>query len=218
MSKGKGAVTFAERKHEYKTNVDIILGNELKLRSYVLRTTLEDIGHWKAMHAGVEMSKRERRLKKESAVIDGEMWVFSVDGTKSEDIVASVKIAMEYFNVSASEFITSAYTKNLNADGFGDTVTPELIQANMKLYSGVCEALVQAGKELGVKGKIEFHVFSKNINPKITQDKLHDSLIAGGAASVVTDKNIYKVIVGHNSTKEHMKQYTNLHVATLKIK
>lgn len=93
------------------------------------------------------------------------------------------------------------------------------VQANKKLYSSVTAALVDAAKNLGVSGSINFRVFSNNLNPKIPKQDLHDALLKDGGASTVTTDDTTKHVffVGSNDGMAEQKIKTNLHLATLKI-
>lgn len=91
-----------------------------------------------------------------------------------------------------------------------------LIRANKDLYSGVCKALVDAAKLLGVSNQLNFYVFSKSNNPKIPQPDLVAALKDGGASSVVTDDHKLRVSVGNNLGTGYVKQLTNFHLAKLK--
>ena len=221
MTEKTGAMTVAEGSHKYKTDVELVLGNEKKVRTYVLRTTLDSLAVWKAKHVRVNMSPFESRIDsttKDAAIIDGEAWVFGIDSTKVNDVVAAVKIAMNYFKIQADVFLSNVYVKNLNAENENEMGTQALITANKKLYKGVCEAIIEASKKLGVKGNIRLSVFSSNLNPKIPGKDLHDALKQGGAKDVVTDENVYKYFSGSNDGVARRLFKTNFHLAILKVK
>jgi len=221
MKISKGAMTIAEGLYSHKTDVDVIFGDDKKVRNYVLRTSLNNLSRWKSLHTKIMTSTFEKVIKtgiKQAAIIDNEVWVFEIDSTKSEDIVAAVKIAMNYYKVKPQEIISNVYVKNLNAESEGQYNNHALVQENKKLYSGVCEALVGAAKELGIKGDIEVRVFSHSLNPKISRDNLHDALKDGGADEVVTDDKKHRVSIGSNDGNNSIRQNTNMHLATFKIK
>jgi hypothetical protein len=77
--------------------------------------------------------------------------------------------------------------KNLNAERDTLVANQTLIEANKKLYTGVCNALIEAARFLKVKGALNLWVISSVINHKIPKDDLHESLRTGGAASVDLD-------------------------------
>ena len=45
--KKKGVMTLAEGSHKYKTDVELVLSDERKIRNYVLRTSLDGLSVWK---------------------------------------------------------------------------------------------------------------------------------------------------------------------------
>jgi len=221
MNNDKGAMTIAEGLYNYKTDVDVILGDERRPRNYVLRTSFNSLSDWKSRHVKAKMAVFEKMIQtssKQAAIIDNEVWVFGVDSTKHNDIVVAIKIAMGYYKVKAQEIISNVYVKNLNAENEDNYNNQTLVTANKGLYSGVCKALIAAAKELGVKGELDVRVFSHNLNPKIPVEDLYDALKEGGANKVVTDDKKHKVTVRGNDGGTSIKQRTNVHLATLKIK
>ncbi|HEY6530602.1 MAG TPA: hypothetical protein VIZ65_18085 [Cellvibrionaceae bacterium] len=52
-----------------------------------------------------------------------------------------------------------------------------LIRANKSLYTGVCNALLEAARLLGIGHQLNFYVFSKSVNPKMPQQALEEALI-----------------------------------------
>ncbi len=218
MNVASGATTIAEGKYEFKTDVELIFGNERKVRSYVLRTSLEGLSVWKARNAGVTISPFEDRvatITKKAALIEGEVWVYGVNSAVPQDIVAAVKIAAGYFKVKPDVLLKDIYIKNLNAERETEMGNAALIRANKNLYSSTCRTLLDAAKQLGVSGTLQLHVFSKSNNPKIPQGDLVQALKAGGATSVLTDSYAPKVTVGDNAGTQNIRQRTNFHLATL---
>ena len=65
-----------------------------------------------------------------------------------------------------------------------------LLRANKELYSSVCQAIIQAAKQLGVNSELNFYVFSKSNNPKIPKEDLHAALKDGGAAEVKRTRRV----------------------------
>jgi len=161
MNEKKGAMSIAEGMHAYKTDVELILSDERKTRNYVLRTSLDSLPAWKVKHEDANMAVFMRQIErtakeKQVSIIDGEVWVFEIDSTKAEDIVASVKIAMNYFNTNASEILSNVYVKNLNAESEHKFGSERLVIENKNLYKTVCEFLIIAAKKIGVKGSLGF--------------------------------------------------------------
>lgn len=221
MLKRKPAFTSAEGSPSYKTDVAVVFRSERDKKDFVLRTSLDEIGVWKTKH-GVAMSGFKAKAiapNKWAAVIDKEYWVFGVDCTKAEDIVAAVKIGMKAYKVAASDLLSSIYIKNLNVEHEHQMTPGVRVQQNQKLYEAVCSALVQAAKVLGVNGTLDLHVFSNKKNPKIPKENLHMALRDGGAESVETDeKTKYVYSVASNDGKEVFDGLiSHLHLAKIKV-
>lgn len=217
MGKQNGAMSVAEAKYEFRASVGITFNNEQVGRDSVLRTTLDDIGTWQSRNAGVSASPYTAmscNQVKQAAVIGKEIWVFDVDCTRAQDIVASVRIAMDYYKTGADTFISNVYAKNLNIENEYSVTPQQRIDDNKQLYTGLCTALTEAANILGVQNPLELHVFSKDNNEKILADDLHTALRDGGAI-VRHDKGRYKMAVGSNDYKKSVKQYTSLHIAVL---
>lgn len=215
----KGAMTLAEGRYNYRVDVDIILNNGRDKKEFVVRTSLESYGLWKAKYgkSGSPFSMFIKGTTKEAAVIDREIWVFGVDATKANDIVTAVKIGMAYFKVSAEAILNDVYVKNLNAESENDMLRQALVTANKKLYKEVCIAISEAAGILGCKSVLNFWVFSNSNNPKIPKDQLHSTLKEGGATSVTTDENTKHVFdIGDNFGGPGQRFKTNLHLALLK--
>ncbi len=219
MSNQSGATTLAEGQYEFKTDVNLIFGNQRRDRTHVLRTSMHSLSVWKTRNPDVGLSPfkdNSAGIAKEASIIDREVWVFGINATQAQDIVAAIKIASNYFDVKPSILLADVYAKNLNADFEQDMTNEALVVANKGLYSGVCKALVGAAKTLGIANQFNFYVFSKSNNPKIPQPELVSALQEGGASTVVTDDHRPRVTVGDNTGKFHIPQFTNLHLATLK--
>jgi hypothetical protein len=221
MTESKGAMAIAEGNYDYRVNVNLVLDGGQRIKKYVLRTTLDSLGVWKAKYAKNSSPFKEfiNGVAKEAAIIDKEVWVFGIDATRSSDIVIAVTIAKNYFNVSAKDIIGDVYVKNLNVECENEMEAQARVRANKSLYSTVSTALVDAAKKLGISGNINLWVFSNNINPKIPKQELHDALLKEGSATSVTtdDKTKHVFLVGSNDGMEERKIKTNLHLATLKI-
>lgn len=213
-----GALTIAEGDSQYKVDVSLAFGGNRIERQYVLRTSLDQLGVWKTKYVKTNMSPFEARLKtiiKEAAIIDKEVWVFGIDSTKSQDIVAAIEIATRWYKVSADKILSNVYVKNLNAEHENTMGDQALVNANKKLYTGVCNALAEAARILGVKNVLNLWVISANSNPKIPVEDLHSALREGGADSTATDSFPHKYISGSNDGLLRRNFKTNLHLATL---
>ena len=220
MNRSKGALTLAEGRYDYKVDVSIILNNGLAKKDLVVRTCLDQYSVWKAKYAkaGSPFKAFIKGTMKEAAIIDREVWVFGVDATKSNDIFTSVKIGMNYFNVSADEILGDVYVKNLNAERENAMLRQALVDANKNLYSEVCRAIREAAKLLGCRNALNFWAFSNSANPKIPKEELHKALKQGGAESVVTDDETKHVFnVGDNFGGPGQRFKTHLHLAKLKV-
>lgn len=220
MESSKGALTVAEGDVKYKTDVSLAFGGSKIEKRYVLRTSLDQLGVWKAKYVKANMSPFEAHLKtivKEAAIIDKEVWVFGVDSTKSQDIIAAVDIACKWYKVSPDKILSDAYIKNLNVEHENDMGAQALIDANKKLYSAVSAALVEAARSLHVKGELNLWVISSVRNHKIPKDDLHASLTASGAKSVEVDPTPHTYYSGSNNGLFKAKVDTNLHLARFKL-
>lgn len=217
MDSQNGAMSVAEDKYAFKTDVNLIFGNQSVTRTHVLRTTLHSLPIWKTRNASISVSPHEDRsasVIKEAAIIDREMWTFEIDATSAEDIVAAVKFASNYYDVPPDVLLKNVYAKNLNAENVDSKHDEIKIRINKDLYSSTCNAVLQAAKILGVSCQLNFYVFSKN-NTKIPHNELKDALLRGGADSVATDDHRPKVQVGNNAGTASLMQRTNFHLATL---
>ncbi|UUA75249.1 hypothetical protein [Cellvibrio sp. QJXJ] len=216
----KGALSLAECKPAFKTDCTLIFNNGRDKKDFILRTSFDSVGVWKAKNPDTPISyfqSTKNLITKEAAIIDGDVWVFSIDATKPQDIVASVKIGMDHYKAKASDIIGDVYVKNLNSDHQKTLSKHDLIIENKKLYSGVCKAVMGAAKLLGVQGVINFYVISSNINHKIPKDDLYDALKQGGASKVESDDIKYKMWSGSNDGLEGLMIKQNLHLATLSV-
>lgn len=216
-----GALTIAEGDNKYKVDVSLAFGGNRVEKSYVLRTSLDQIGVWKAKYVKTNISPFDAKLKsvtKEAAIIDKEVWVFGIDSTKAQDIVSAVEIATRWYKVSADKILSDVYVKNLNAEHETTMGSQALVNANKKLYTGVCNAIADAARILGIRNLINLWVISSNVNPKIPAENLHDALREGGATSVKTDSFPHKYISGSNDGLLRRNIKTNLHLATLSPK
>lgn len=171
-------------------------------------------------YVGVSKSPFERRIDsivKKAAIIEKEVWVYGINSTLSGDIVAAVKIASEWHDVSPQSFMRNIYVKNLNAEDEHTMSNPALIQANKKLYTDVSLAIQAAAKILKVSGEIDFWIMSNNLNPKIPKSDLHDALRQGGAAGVAVAKRKYRYTSGSNDGLDARLIVTNLHLGKFKV-
>lgn len=216
-----GALTIAEGDNQYKVDVSLAFGGNRIEKRFVLRTSLDQLSVWKAKYVKTNISPFDAKLKtivKEAAIIDKEVWVFGIDSTKPQDIVAALEIATRWYKVSADKILSDVYVKNLNTELENTMGEQALVTANKKLYSGVCSALAEAARILGVKNVLNLWVISSNINQKIPATDLHDALREGGADSVETDSAPHKYISGSNDGLLRRSFKTNLHLAKLSPK
>lgn len=219
MTPQSGATTLGEGQYEFKTDVNLIFGNQRVDRTQVLRTSAYSLSVWKTRNPSVGLSPfkdRTSSVTKEASIIDKEVWVFGVNATSAQDIVNAVKLASRYYDIKPSAILNDIYAKNLNVDRENDLANEVLIRANKDLYSSICKALIDAAKLLGISNQLNFYVFSKSNNPKIPQPDLVDALKVGGASSVATDDHKPRVSVGNNLGTRSVQQLTNFHLAKLK--
>ncbi|WP_086933350.1 hypothetical protein [Agarilytica rhodophyticola] len=220
MNEAKGAMTVVEGNPDWKADVSLVLNNARHKRNVILRTTLDRLGLWKSKHnKNVSPFKSSSsQSQKQAAIIDNEVWVFDVDATRSSDIVAAVKIAMNYYKVSADVIIKDVYTKNLNAECEHKMTRQALVEANKGLYFNTSKALVEAAKTLGVSGTLNFWVFSNNKNYKIPREDLHQSFINANAFNVTTDtKRHIATSASNDATRLLENAITHLHLASFNL-
>lgn len=215
-----GAMTLAEGSNRklFKTDASIIL-NGTTQRQHVLRTTFDALSVWKAKYA-INVSPFYPRLKttiKEAALIDDDIWVFSVDATNAQNIIDAVTIAANFYKIQPHEILQDIYIKNLNSEGKLEGNLPLLLELNIELYKATAEAIRTACRHFGLREGVTLHVFSHNDNHKIPKGKLHDALISGGASSVTTDTRQFRVRINNNQGTGAIIQNTNLHVARLNL-
>ncbi|HTF98346.1 MAG TPA: hypothetical protein VL995_19560 [Cellvibrio sp.] len=216
----KGALSLAECRPEFKVDCTLILNNGRDKKDFILRTALDSVAVWKSKNTEIPISPFQGKVNltsKDAAIIENDVWVFGVDATKSQDVFAAVKIGMDYYKAKATDIIGDVYVKNLNTDHQDSLSKHDLIIENKKLYSGVCKAVLEAAKLLGVQGVINFYVISSNINHKIPVQDLHAALKDGGAEKIETDNIQYKMWSGSNSGQKAVIIKQNLHLASLKI-
>ncbi|WP_444905437.1 hypothetical protein ACJJIQ_09635 [Microbulbifer sp. ANSA003] len=214
----KGAMTLAEgsQKNKFKTDATLVLNGNQE-REYVLRTAYDKLSVWKAKYA-VSVSPFYPRLKttiKEAALIDNEIWVFGVDGTNVSHIIDAVTIATQFYQVKPKDILSNIYIKNLNAEGQHEGNMPLLVKLNMALYENTARALTEACKYFGIQSGFNIHVYSSNVNPKISRSELHQALKAGGAKTVATDSRKIRHKVGSNNGEDSVPLVSNLHVASM---
>lgn len=216
----KGAMTLAEgsQKNKFKTDATLVL-NGNKQREYVLRTAYDQLSIWKAKYA-VNISPFNPPLKssiKEAALIDNEIWVFGVDGANAIHIIDAVAVASQFYQAQPKDILSDIYIKNLNSEGQHEGNMPLLVKLNIALYEKTTEALIKACKHFGIQSGVNIHVYSSNINPKISKSELHQALKNGGAKSVETDGRKIRHKVGSNNGQDTVPLVSNLHVATLDL-
>lgn len=215
-----GAMTLAEgsQKKDYRTDATMVLNGNTE-RGYVLRTAYDPLPVWKAKY-GKGISPFYPRLKsgiKEAALIDDEIWVFGIDGTNVNDLISAVTIGTEFYKVSPQYLLASIYIKNLNAEGERGMDLKTLVSLNEALYQKTVAAIRDTCKHFGVRQDIKIHVYSANVNPKISKEQLHKALMKGGANSVETDSRALSYRSGSNDGERRAKIETNLHIATVRL-
>ncbi len=216
MTKKNGAMTIAEGEPDYKVDVNIVLNKRINTKDYVLRTTLDKIGVWKAKHSipGSTFNRRVNGITKDASIIDNELWVFGVDACSASDIITSVRIATDHYKINARDIIQNVYVKNLNTEHENELEAQSLINANKNLYESTSNAIVEAARYFGVTGKLNIWVFSNNKNPKIPKEQLHQAFRNSNAKNVSTDSAKHKFHVKSNDGKRDFKNLlTNLHLA-----
>lgn len=216
----RSAITLAEGDPQFKVDAGLVFKNDRIKNAFVLRTSFDSLGVWKAKYSfpASPFKSKQKEVTKQSAIIDNEVWVFDVNGTIVADIVAAVKIGMHCYDIKAEDLLSDIYVKNLNAQGEENMASSALIQANKKLYSGTCEAVLGAARILGLKGDLNFWILSNIKNHKIPKQDLHDALKSGGASSVSTEDDIqHKFWVGANDGVGKALIKSNLHLAKLRI-
>lgn len=215
----KGALALAECIPQYAVDCTLMLYSQKAKREFVVRTSLDGIGVWKARN-NVPMSPYSDKVQgvtKDAAIINGEIWIFGIDATKSTDVTTAVRIGMKYHQVGAKDIIGDVYVKNLNTELENELGSQALVTANKQLYRDVYTAVLDAAKLLGVSGVINFYVISSNKNWKIPKEDLHAALKEGGAQEVETDDHIIEIYSSNNAGLKALKIKQNLHLATVSI-
>lgn len=215
----KGALALAECIPLYAVDCTLMLYSNRAKREFVVRTSLDGIGVWKARN-NIPMSPFSDKASgviKDAAIIEGDLWVFGIDATKTSDVTAAVRIGMKHHSVGAKDIIGDVYVKNLNTELENELGSQALVTANKRLYRDVYTAVVDAARLLGVSGVINFYVISANKNWKIPKEELHDALKEGGATQVETDDQIIEIYSSNNAGLRALKIKQNLHLATVRI-
>lgn len=215
----KGALALAECIPLYAVDCTLMLYSNRAKREFVVRTSLDGIGVWKARN-NIPMSPFSDKASgaiKDAAIIEGDLWVFGIDATKVSDITTAVRIGMKHHSVGAKDIIGDVYVKNLNTELENELGSQALVTANKRLYRDVYTAVVDAARLLGVSGVINFYVISANKNWKIPKEELHDALKEGGAVRVETDDQIIEIYSSNNAGLKALKIKQNLHLATISI-
>ena len=216
-----GAISFAEGRVDFRTDVSVVLNNGVEERDYVVRTCLQSLADWRSRYhnSGTPFQGRIAGTTKDAFTIGNEIWVFEIDATIADDICVAVQIGMRHFRVGAEEIIGNVYVKNLNTEDEKDDMVHEaLINENKELYMNVCRAIIEAARMLGCENTINFWVFSNSNNPKIPREHLHEALEEGGATEIETDEKTRHIVpVGSNDGTQSIPRYlAHLHVARLR--
>lgn len=215
-----GAISFAEGRVDFRTDVSVVLNNGVRERDYVVRTCLQSLADWRSRYHNVGTPFRDRiaGTTKDAFTIGNEIWIFDIDATKADDICVAVQIGMGHYKVRAEDIIGNVYVKNLNVENEIDMVSEALIAANKELYMKVCRAIIEAARRLGCENTINFWVFSNSKNPKIPREHLHEALEEGGATEIETDEQTRHIVpVGSNDGTLSIPRYlAHIHVARLR--
>lgn len=215
-----GAMTIAEGDQRFKVDASLIFGGNTRINRYVLRTSYDSLSVWKSKYVKTATSPFQeivRTVIKDAAVIDGEIWVFDIDATNSDDIAVAVNIAARFYNIKPEDLIREIYVKNLNVENENEMEAQAKIMANRSLYNRTSLALQEAAKKLHVTGIMNLWIFSNNQNPKIPQAELHGAMTDAGASSVATDSTPYNFWSGSNDGSKSQRFKTHLHLATFNL-
>lgn len=215
----KGAMTIAEgsQKKDYLTDATMVLNGESEERGYVLRTAFDPISVWKAKYAK-NISPFYPRLRtgiREAALIDNEIWVFGINGTNAQDLIAAVNVGAEFYRVKPSYLLSKIYIKNLNAEGEVGLPIEQLVRINQTLYRDTVAAIKEAREHFGLTQTIDIHIYSASDNPKIPKAQLYAALLSGGAGQVFTDKRQLVYRSGSNDGLRRARINTNMHIAQI---
>ncbi|ABC30262.1 hypothetical protein HCH_03517 [Hahella chejuensis KCTC 2396] len=219
MKKVRGALTLAEGRYDCKTSVSLALDKEAQEKNVVVRSSLLSFEEWRATcHVygfPFPFLAWIRGENVEAAVVDSrEVWVFSVDATRTQDIVQAVRVGMFFFNVTADTLLRDVYVKNLDV---GDAQIPSpqaLVNGNQALYQNVCVALREAADALAYSGELNFWTYSHHNNPRMPQKALHEAFSSAGATSVMTDNvKSHWTRVGNNQGDPGQHCKSDLHRA-----
>jgi len=218
------AMTVAEGSSDarFKTDVSIVLNNG---KNYTLRTALEPYIVWRHKYPegivfDISVAKKFNKSN-QVKLIDGDVWVFDINTTSSENIISAIDIAISYYSqggysLNAKDILGNVFVKSLNAEDEAKMNRHTLLKSNKNLYKNMCLALKKAGEHFKISD-LKIMIFSHNKNPKIPVEELHSSLRSGGASSIVLDTKMHSVISGNNIGTGGFPHKTNLHIATIPI-
>ncbi|AZZ92359.1 hypothetical protein EUZ85_17175 [Hahella sp. KA22] len=192
MKKPRGALTLAEGRYDYKTNVSLALDNDIQEKDVMVRTCLHSFEEWRATHHDYSyvfpFIAWIRGEGVQAGIVDSrEVWVFQVDATRTQDIIQAVRVGMFFFNLTADDLLRDVYVKNLDVGDELGASAPALVNANRTLYENTGVALREAAGALGCGGDLNFWIYSHNNNPRMPQNALHEAVSSAGARSIVTD-------------------------------
>ncbi|MDG9670658.1 hypothetical protein ONV78_23165 [Hahella sp. CR1] len=221
VMKIRGALTLAEGRYDCKTDVSRALDNEEQEKQVVLRTCLHSYEEWRATcHVygfPFPFLAWIRGEAVEAAIVDSrEVWVFSVNATRTQDIVRAIRVGMFFFNVTADVLLRDVYVKNLDAGDEQDLSPQALVNVNQALYENTCVALREAAHALAYEGDVNFWTYSHHNNPRMPQKALHEAFSNAGARSVITDSiKTHWTRVGNNQGDPGLICKSDLHRAIL---
>lgn len=216
-----GATTLAEGDPKFKVDANLVFNKNKK--SFILRTAFDQFGVWKTKYPSARVSSidgQANKTFKESKFIDGEVWVFGIDATNAEHLVAAVKIAAEAYKTTAHNIFNDVFMKNLNSENEASIVNKHfpatqqeywapLVKANKNLYKNTSQAILEAAKKLNIQGKVTTWVFSNAANPKAPKQELHRAMRQGGLKDVMMLKKGVKMGAGSNDGAEENSNLIN---------
>ncbi len=177
---------------DYSNSVDIILSSHSDCGQFVVRSCCQAYSQWKARYhkSGSPFSVFSKGKTQEAAIVDGEVWVFGIDPIKAQDIATAVKIAMNYFNVSADNILQDVYVKDLNASQDNAMLRQALLISEKRYYQSVCLALIQAAEQLNCNNKLNFWVYGSSSLSKASNNRreLINSYQSGGLSEMLKAK------------------------------
>lgn len=146
----------------YTEAADLVISHSGNKNHQVLRTCSTPYAIWKSKYgkAASPFTALLNGKAKEAAIIDGEVWLFSTKAVKAGDLVSAIKIALNYFNASAEEFVQDVYIKHLDSTDQNAMHRQAEIIESRKYYQSVSLAVMDAAQQLGNSNELHFWVFA----------------------------------------------------------